>query len=87
MHPEAVISGQRAQEEEQVRNVPPRSGMSVALDPWRLLVDEPLDREEETPPLSAAPIRKAYRGESRILQACMCLCRTDLEVGQILLFY
>lgn len=74
MHPDAVISGQRAQEEEQVRNVLQRSGMSVALDPWRLLVDEPLDREEETPPFSAEPIRKAYRGESRILRACVCWC-------------
>lgn len=66
-----VISGQRAQEEEKVWNVLQGSGMSVALDPWRLLVDEPVDGEEKTSPFSATPIRKAHRGVEFCKHACV----------------
>lgn len=46
--PDAVISGRRALEE-QVWNVLQRSGMSVALDPWRLLLDGHSSDREHLP--------------------------------------
>lgn len=60
---DAVISGQRAQEE-QVWNVLQSSGMSVALDPRR--PDEPLDGQR-APPFPAAPIRRGRGAACRIL--------------------
>ena len=55
--------------EEEVWNVLQRSGMSVALDPWRLLLDATL----QTPPCYAAPIRRGLRRCKHV----MCRCWVD----------